>query len=86
MDLLPEKLVMLRKHYHVSQQQVASFCHVDSIEYMSWENGRCQPNEEQIKLLAEMFHLTVEELMEDTLSVPLQKVQELDEEDAILIH
>ena len=79
MNLLPEKLAMLRRYYHVSQQQVASFCHVELVEYMSWENGRCLPNEEQFALLAELFHLSVEEMKSDAMAVPLQKVEEEDE-------
>lgn len=76
MNLLPEKLAMLRRYYHVSQQQVASFCHVELVEYMSWENGRCLPNEEQFALLAELFHLSVEEMKSDAMAVPLQEVEE----------
>ena len=79
MNLLPEKLAMLRRYYHVSQQQVASFCHVDLVEYMSWENGRCLPNEEQFALLAELFHLSVDEIKSDAMAVPLQKVEEEEE-------
>lgn len=79
MNLLPEKLAMLRRYYHVSQQQVASFCHVDLVEYMSWENGRCLPNEEQFALLAELFHLSVDEMKSDAMAVPLQEVAEEEE-------
>ena len=79
MNLLPEKLAMLRRYYHVSQQQVASFCHVELVEYMSWENGRCLPNEEQFAMLAELFHLSVEEMKSDAMAVPLQKVEEEEE-------
>ncbi|MBP3399022.1 MAG: hypothetical protein J6K75_04615 [Erysipelotrichaceae bacterium] len=80
MNQLPEKLITLRRHYHVSQQQVASFCHVDLIEYMSWENGRSVPNELQYSLLAELFHLSLEDMKSDSLDVPLMEVQEEHEE------
>ena len=80
MNQLPEKLITLRRHYHVSQQQVASFCHVDLMEYMSWENGRSVPNELQYSLLAELFHLSLEDMKSDSLDVPLMEVQEEQEE------
>jgi len=76
MNQLPEKLMKLRKHYRISQQQVASFCHVELMEYMGWENGRSVPNENQIKQLAELFHLSVEEIMNDSLDMPLLEVVE----------
>lgn len=76
MGLLPEKLIMLRRHYHISQQQVASFCHVELIEYMGWENGRSLPDEQQMLLLAELFHLSIEDMKSETMDVPLQEVEE----------
>ena len=79
MSQLPEKLMKLRRHYHVSQQQVASFCHVDLMEYMSWENGREIPDEMKYALLAELFHLSVEDMRSDSLDVPLQEVEEVEE-------
>lgn len=84
MNQLPEKLMKLRKHYHVSQQQVASFCHVELMEYMGWENGRSCPTEQQFALLAELFHLSVEDMMSDSLDVSLQKVEDEMIEEAIV--
>ncbi len=80
MNQLPEKLMMLRRHYHISQQQIASFCHVDLVEYMGWENGRSVPSDEQYALMAELFHLTIDEMKSDSLDVPLQKVNAEDME------
>lgn len=68
---LPEKLLKLRKHFMYSQQDVANLCQVDLIEYMSWENGRKLPPIHQIKKLAEIFHLTLDEMIQNCADIPL---------------
>lgn len=80
LNKLPEKLVKLRKHFNYSQQEAASLCKVDLIEYMSWENGRNLPNIEQIKQLARIFHLSLDEMIENTSDIPLYSISEKDED------
>lgn len=77
---LPQKLLKLRKHFLYSQQDVANLCQVDLIEYMSWENGRKLPPIHQIKKLAEIFHLTLDEMVQNTADIPLYEntVDEID--------
>lgn len=78
---LPEKLVKLRKHFNYSQQEAANLCKVDLIEYMSWENGRHLPNITQIKRLAEIFHISLDEMIENTSEVPFYPISEEELED-----
>ena len=67
----PEKLLKLRKHFNYSQQDVANLCQVDLLEYMGWENGRSIPAIGQIKKLAEIFHLTLDEMLLNSEDIPL---------------
>lgn len=76
LNKLPEKLVKLRKHFNYSQQEVAGLCRVDLIEYMSWENGRHLPNIIQIKRLAEIFHVSLDEMIENSADVMLSPISE----------
>lgn len=78
---LPEKLVKLRKHFNYSQQEAANLCKVDLIEYMSWENGRHLPNIAQLKRLAEIFHISLDEMIENTSEVTLYSISEEELED-----
>lgn len=77
---LPEKLLKLRKHFNYSQQDVANLCQIDLIEYMSWENGRKLPSISQLKHLAEIFHLTLDEMLLNSADIPLYEhpMEEID--------
>lgn len=62
MNKLPEKLVELRKHYGYSQNFLAEKLGIETIDYMGYENGRSVPNFQEIKILAKLYHLEIEDL------------------------
>ena len=71
MNKLPEKLLLLRKHYNYSQSYVAEQLGISTIEYMGFENGRCVPSFLQLKLLAKFFKITPVELFDNRLDLNL---------------
>lgn len=88
MNKLPEKLIQLRKHYGYSQQAVAEKIHTSVLEYMSWENGRAIPDLEHFILFAQLYQLSLDEMLRNdsielseiqpSLSIPFQKKVEVE--------
>lgn len=68
---LPEKLLVLRKHYGYSQQEIADKMGVNVVEYMGWENGRAICTLSQFKRLAGIFSLSLEEMLRNTADLNL---------------
>lgn len=69
---LPQKLITLRKHYNFSQAYVANMIQVSPIEYMGFENGRLMCNLKQIKLLCQLYEISLDELMRNDQDVTLK--------------
>ncbi|MDY6063089.1 MAG: helix-turn-helix domain-containing protein [Erysipelotrichaceae bacterium] len=59
---IPEKLLMLRKHYNYSQNYVAKHLGLDVFDYMAIENGRSMFTFEQLNKLANLYHINLESL------------------------
>ena len=70
-NLLPEKLTTLRKKFQYAQADVAKKLNVSVSEYMNWENGNTICSIEQMKQLADLYHVPMEELMDNTRPVTL---------------
>ncbi|MEG0177900.1 MAG: helix-turn-helix domain-containing protein [Bacilli bacterium] len=68
---LPEKLLLLRKHFGFSQQEIADKMGVNVTEYMGWENGRTICNLAQFKLLANIFQVSLDDMLKNTTDIPL---------------
>ena len=66
---LPEKLVLLRKHANLSQGDIASRLNVPVTEYMQWENGNSICSVVLLKRMADMFGITVDDLVDNTKSI-----------------
>lgn len=69
MNKLPEKLVLLRKHANLSQGDIASRLNVPVTEYMQWENGNSICSVALLKRMADMFGITVDDLVDNTKSI-----------------
>ncbi|NLH63528.1 MAG: hypothetical protein GX478_04965, partial [Erysipelotrichaceae bacterium] len=62
---LPEKLTLLRKHYGYSQGDMANKLHIPVTEYMNWENGNTVCGIQQLKVLADMFHVSLDAMADN---------------------
>lgn len=74
MNYLPIKLNKLRKHYSYSQQYVADRLGVDVVEYMNYENGNSMINYGQMKKLASLYHISMNELFINKEEVTLHEI------------
>ena len=76
MNKLPEKLTLLRKYNQFSQTDVAQTLHVPVTEYMNWENGNCICRIDQLKILAEMFGVSIDALLDNnkTIVIPEEEL------------
>lgn len=63
---LPEKLTLLRKHYGYSQGDLAERLGIPVTEYMNWENGNTIPYIAQLKELCDLFHVSVDVMIDNT--------------------
>jgi len=74
MNYLPQKLAKFRKHYNYSQQYLAQILGVDVLEYMNYENGSDMINYDQMKKLASLYHVGLEEIFRNSDEVTLYDV------------
>ena len=68
MNKLPEKLNLLRKSSGISQAEMARKLLVPVAEYMNWENGNSIPDIEQLKTIAELFHVDLSALLDNNMT------------------
>lgn len=68
---LPEKLLLLRKHFGYSQQELADKMGVNVVEYMGWENGRSICNLAQFKRLSTIFQVSLDDMLKNDVDIPL---------------
>lgn len=69
MNKLPEKLVLLRKYYNLSQGDIATRMHVPVTVYMQWENGNTICEIQQLKELADLFGIQLDDLLDNTKTI-----------------
>lgn len=73
MNKLPEKLTLLRKHKNLSQGDLAKKINVPVTEYMQWENGNKICTILQLKQLADIFDVSLDDLADNTKEVLLSE-------------
>ena len=73
MNKLPEKLTLLRKHYGYAQGDLANKLAVPVATYMNWENGNAIPAIHQLKILADLFNVSVDALADNTKEIVIPK-------------
>ncbi len=83
MNRLPEKLTALRKHCGYSQGDLSEKLQVSVQEYMNWENGNSVPRITQLKEMADLFRVPLQDLADHTRTVILPHLET--EEDSVQI-
>ncbi|MBQ6478432.1 MAG: helix-turn-helix domain-containing protein [Erysipelotrichaceae bacterium] len=74
MNHLPGKLMKLRKHYNYSQSYLADVLGVDTLEYMNYENGSKMICYTEMKKLASLYHISMEEIFRNDEEVTLYEM------------
>lgn len=65
---LGNKILELRKKMGLSQEQLGEKVNVTRQTISNWELGETAPNPEQLKLLSQIFHISVDELLDNDIS------------------
>ncbi len=73
---LPSKLIILRKHFNYSQQDMAKKLHVSINEYIAFENGNAMCSLAQLEELADIFGLTFDEMLINTVDIDLPEIED----------
>lgn len=60
-----EKLQQLRKGKNMTQQQLADMLYVSRTAVSKWESGKGYPNIESLKRIAQLFDVSVDQLLSD---------------------
>ena len=66
MNKLPEKLTLLRKHFGLSQGDISSRLAIPLTEYLNWENGNSIPKIRQLKQIADLYHIELDVLADNS--------------------
>lgn len=75
--MLNVRLKELRKQYSYSQEELASMLHVTRQNISKWEQGRSVPDADLLIRISEVFHVSVQDLLEE------QAMTQADEEESI---
>lgn len=71
--MLGERLKELRKTYNYSQQQLAIKLHLTQGAISQWENGLTEPAAEQLISIAEVYGISVDEVLGIKKKEPIKK-------------
>ena len=66
---LSEKIALLRKLNDMTQEELAALCNVSRQSVSKWEADIAQPETEKLLLLGEIFHISIDVLLKDELSI-----------------
>ena len=80
MEKFHEKLKVLRKTKGLTQQEVADLVHVDRVRITNWENGKREPNFENLSMLACIFDVSIDFLLSEYLEISKEAYLKLKEE------
>ena len=81
MNYLPNKLLKLRKHYNYSQEYVAEYLNIDTLEYMSFENGNKIPSYDNMRDLSYLYHLELIDVFKNSEEVELYDISNTSTDD-----
>jgi len=62
-DKVGKFIAKLRKENNLTQQQLADKLEITDKAVSKWENGRCLPDVYFLNILSDLFHVTVEEIL-----------------------
>lgn len=72
---LGEKILNLRKSKGLSQEQLSEKLDVTRQTVSNWELGETFPNPEQLKILSQIFHVSIDELLDNKIeNIIVEKV------------
>ena len=66
---LSEKIIELRKMYGMTQEKLAEICGVSRQSISKWEADIALPETEKLLLLGEVFHVSMDVLLKDEMSL-----------------
>ena len=66
---LPEKLMLLRQHTGLTQEEVAERCCISRQSVSKWESGLTVPDVQRLLQLSELFHISMDVMLRDELDV-----------------
>lgn len=70
---LSEKLILLRKGKGLTQMKVAEVLDVSRQAISRWESGDSVPSTENLRVLSELYGVTIDYLIAENSEVPIQK-------------
>ncbi len=75
---LGEKIKQLRLDKNMTQDDLAKVCYVSRNAVSKWENDKGYPNIDSIKILSQVFHITIDDLLnnEDIIQVTSSIIEE----------
>ena len=65
---LGNRILELQKKMGLSQEQLGEKVNVTRQTISNWELGETAPNPEQLKLLSQIFHISIDELLDNDIS------------------
>ena len=89
MIIILKNLVTLRKNNKMNQKQLAELMNVNQNTISRWEKGERQPNNDDLRKLSDIFHVSVDYLLSDDDGPKAKKVPKdlrkiLEDEEIIL--
>lgn len=63
--MLHDKIRNLREEYDISQERLGKYMKVSAQQIQDWEDGGVEPSVQQLKKLANLFQVSMEELIDD---------------------
>ncbi len=78
-NCLPEKLSLMRKYYQLSLSDIAMRLNVPVTEYMNWENGNTLCDTENLKKIAEIYHVKLQDLVDNTKIVSISYLDKIND-------
>ena len=67
--MIDKKIKALREHNNYTQDDLAVACNVTRSAISNWENDRREPSSDKIRIIACVFNVTIEELLNDDISI-----------------
>ena len=80
MEKFHEKLKVLRKEARLTQQEVADFFGIQQAVYQKWESGNRKPSYENLSMLACIFDVSIDYLLNDYLEISKETFLKLKKE------
>ena len=76
--MLGDKIKLYREKKRMTQNEVADILNVSPATISKYESGALEPNIESLKRLAELFEISIDELLSDEKEFDISKINVLD--------